>query len=67
MLHDLSEKAIVLKEINCAKGETKYVLDDLSLLSHTIYLVCAKSSDGILVKKMTKVHRYFCYPFLAGI
>lgn len=50
-LHDLSGRELVSKEINCSKGANRYLLDDLSSLSQSIYLVSAQSADGMLVKK----------------
>lgn len=53
-LHDLLGRELISKKIACSKGENKYELNDLSVLDKSIYIVSAKSSDGLLTKKVMK-------------
>ena len=53
-LHDLLGRLLISKKLNCSKGENKYELNDLSVLDKSIYVVAAKSPDGLLVKKVMK-------------
>ena len=53
-LHDLLGRELISKKLICSKGENKCELNDLSALNKAIYVVAAKSPDGLLVKKVMK-------------